>query len=356
MIDVHTIGAGGGTIAWMDGAGLLKVGPQSAGADPGPGCYGLGGQNPTVTDAALTLGYLNPDYFLGGKLRLNKDLARKVLEKASGVLGLNLEATAQGILRVLLAVMEREVRGVFAQLGEDPRDYSLIAFGGGGPLYATSLAREMKIPRVIVPLSPGTFSALGLIVSDIRHDYIRTRLSRLDSMTLESIREIFAEMEKQALAEFSSVGIDTGKISFSRILDLRYSGQGYELGVPLDPRWQDFAAQARQAFDTLHLRKFGHKADRLGVEIVNYHLVAIAATPSFVPQPWKPREQNPRKGERKAFFDDWVTVPVWNRYALPVGFEMEGPAIVEEMDSTTVILKGQRAVVEPYGNLRISET
>jgi N-methylhydantoinase A len=278
------------------------------------------------------------------------------MERVAGSLGLGPELTAQGILRVLLAVMEREVRGVFAQLGEDPRNYSLIAFGGAGPLYATSLAREMKIPRVIVPVSPGTFSALGLIVSDIRHDYVRTRLSPLKETDFPAVQSVFDELEDQALNDFSAVDIGTDQVSFSRILDLRYSGQGYELGVPFNPEWKDLDLQAREAFDDLHLNRFGHKAERLGVEIVNYHLVATIATPSFSPRSWNPREKDPRKGERKAFFSGWVDVPVWDRYALPTGFEMQGPAIVEEMDSTTVILDGQKALVDDYGNLRITES
>ena len=234
MVDIHTLGAGGGSIAWIDPGGALRVGPQSAGADPGPACYGRGGIEATVTDANLVLGRLNPKRFLGGRMELDVGRARTAIaERVAKPLGLGVEECAEGIVRVVNASMIKGIRVVSVAKGYDPRDFCLVAFGGAGPVHSAELAEEMDIPRVLVPVAPGVTSALGLLMTDLRHDFVRTVLLSGDGLTHGELGARFAEMEDEALERMRQEGVEAGDVTLVRLSDIRYAGQGYELEVPV---------------------------------------------------------------------------------------------------------------------------
>jgi N-methylhydantoinase A len=254
MLDIHTVGAGGGSIAFVDGGGLLKVGPRSAGADPGPVCYGRGAVEPTVTDANVVLGTLNPGFLLGGRMQVRHDLAVAAVAGLAGQLGMETMATAQGIVSVVTANMARAIRVISVQRGHDPRDYTLVAFGGAGPLHAARLARELEIGRVLVPVSPGILCAMGLLLTDLRSDFALTRLTSLDEAAEPVLQDAFATLTARAEAWFDSEGIGAADRRIVRTVDMRYAGQNYELPIPL----QDGMAAA---FAAAHRRLYGFAAD-----------------------------------------------------------------------------------------------
>lgn len=361
-LDLVEIGSGGGSIAWIDPSGMLKVGPQSAGAEPGPACYGTGGQAPTVTDADLALGWLNPDYFLGGKFRLDAMAAsRAIAQNVAQPLGLELIEAANGIVKIVNSQMVEALRLVTVSRGEDPREYVMVAFGGAGPLHAAQLAQELRIPRVLVPPSPGLASAMGLLVSDLKRHYVQTRFADLEEVTASEVQERFETMEAAAKREFEAQGIPADSIQHERALDLRYSIQKYELPVPVarktlsdtdKPEW-------RRLFDELHEKQYGSRAHDQRVEIVNYRLTTRVVFPRPVVQERSHGGEDPRaalKDRRKAYFDRWLDCPIYDRGRLLCGNLLHGPAIVEQMDSTIVVHPGQKAVVDRFGNLIIELT
>ncbi|HEY7554590.1 MAG TPA: hydantoinase/oxoprolinase family protein [Candidatus Binatia bacterium] len=358
-LDLVEIGAGGGSIAWIDKGGLLKVGPQSAGAVPGPACYPNGGSLPTVTDADVALGWLNPNFFVGGKFPLNGAAAAKAIStQVAGPLKLETIEAANGIIKIVSSGMVEALRLVTVSRGEDPREYVLVAFGGAGPVHATLLAQELKIPRVLVPASPGVHSAMGLLVSDLKRDYIQTHFAALESVDVAEVQCRFDEMEAVARQEFESQGVAPELIVHERAIDLRYSIQKYELPVAvsagdLNP---DSKARWRAAFDEAHEKHFGSRAEDQSVEIVNYRLT----TKVIVPKPVT--HAAPSAGEncdgaitarRRAYFDGWYECPIYDRRRLRPGNRMRGPAIVEQMDSTTLVHPGQRAEIDRFGNIVI---
>lgn len=275
MIDIHTVSAGGGTIARLDPAlGVLEVGPDSAGAAPGPVCYDLGGQNITVTDADLLVGLLNPGALLGGGMRLNKERALRVMsEKIAAPLGLSPEEAADGIIRIINVKMEEAIKAVSTMRGFDLRDFTLVAFGGAGPVHAGRVAQDLGIPRVLVPQYPGITSAMGLLMTDVKHDYVRSRLGRLEEMAADQAPLVFDGLEASAKADLAAEGFSEDVIRLERFLDLRYEGQGYELTiqVPMTPLTADSFSSIRKEFDTAHRQQFGHEAPEQRVEIVSYH-------------------------------------------------------------------------------------
>ena len=282
MVDIHTLGAGGGSVAWIDPGGAMRVGPQSAGADPGPASYGRGGVEPTVTDANLILGRLNPAGFLGGGMSLDVELARKAEHDRLAVpLGLSVEETAEGIVRVVNAGMLKGIRVVSVTKGYDPREFTLIAFGGAGPLHASELAAELKIPRVLVPVAPGVTSALGLLMADLRHDYVRTVLSRGDQLQPGNLTSLYAEMETEAQSEMLREGVALGKVAILRTADIRYAGQGYELEVPVSGGALTKASLADvvDLFHQAHTRVYGHASPDSPIEAVNLRVTALAKMP-----------------------------------------------------------------------------
>jgi len=362
MLDITTIGAGGGSIAWADEGGRLKVGPQSAGADPGPACYGRGGTQPTVTDANLVLGYLGTDAFLGGRMRLDRAAAEAAIDRLAAELGLSRLETAHGIFRIANANMLRAIRLVSVERGLDPRRFALLAFGGAGPVHAAALAAELDIPRVIVPRNPGNFSAFGLLVADLSRDAVRTQLTPLRPEALDGIRQVYVDLEAQLTEQFVADDFDPGQVVFRRSVDARYVGQAYEVNVtvPVGLLAPSDVGALEEAFHAAHAERYGHSAPGEPVELVNFRAIATVPTakPAF------PRLERTgsdgaaaRIGERPAWFDgsgDPVLTPVLDRDQLDAGVVLTGPAIIEEPGATTVLLPGQRAEVDDLGNIVIA--
>ncbi|MGE5218735.1 MAG: hydantoinase/oxoprolinase family protein [Chloroflexota bacterium] len=358
-IDLVEIGAGGGSIAWIDKSGLLKVGPQSAGADPGPACYPNGGALPTVTDADVALGWLNPEFFVGGKFHLDaKAAARAISTHIAEPLKLDPIEAADGIIKIVSSEMVEALRLVTVSRGEDPREYVLVAFGGAGPVHAALLAQELKIPRVLVPASPGVHSAMGLLVSDLKRDYVQTHFAELESADVGQIQRRFEALEAVAQREFESQGVSAAQIVHERAIDLRYSIQKYELPVPVarGPLPEDSKAGWRKIFDEVHEKHFGSRAEDQKVEIVNFRLTTkvILPKPAVAEAPTSGANADRAiKTRRQAYFDGWRETPIYAREKLIAGDRFKGPAIIEQMDSTTVIHPGQAAHVDGFGNIII---
>jgi N-methylhydantoinase A len=361
MLDIHTVGAGGGSIAFVDSGGLLKVGPRSAGADPGPVCYGRGATEPTVTDANVVLGTLNPAFLLGGRMAVRRDLALAAIAGLAETLGLGVEQTAQGIISVVTANMARAIRVISVQRGYDPRDYTLVAFGGAGPLHAARLAAELEIGRVLVPVSPGILCAMGLLLTDPRTDFALTRLTLLDDAARPVLADAFATLEARAQAWFESEGIAEADRRIVRTVDMRYAGQNYELPIALPAYGTATAGEPlavlAAGFAAAHRRQYGFTADDEPVQLVTFRLEASAVVPKarFTPSPDAGPDPSPALiGHRSVWLADAggaADTPVYDRTRLRPGNRLSGPAIVEQMDATTVILPGWTGFIEPYGNL-----
>ena len=360
MLMINTIGAGGGTMARADSGGGLRVGPESAGADPGPVCYGKGGQDPTVTDANLVLGLLNPDGMLGGRVRLDREGALRAMTELGGKLGLDPLRTSEGIVQVINAKMEEGVRTISTELGYDLRDFALVAFGGAGPVPAGRLAADLGIATVIVPPSPGVTSALGLLMAEPRRDYVRSRLRLLSALRAEELASLFAQLRAEAEREFGSEGFAANALRLEYAIDIRYLGQGYELTVPVEngsPSTQADVDAVRAAFDDQHHRMFGHAAADEQAEAVNYRVRATASAPRPAAKPRAHASgsvDEARTGERAVCFDaaeGMAPCPIYDRARLGPGHRIEGPAIIEQLDSTTVVYPRQTATVDDYMNL-----
>ncbi|HVQ74732.1 MAG TPA: hydantoinase/oxoprolinase family protein [Candidatus Binatia bacterium] len=357
QIDMHTVGAGGGSIAWADIDGSLQVGPRSAGADPGPAAYGLGGTEPTVTDANVVLGRVGTSRRLGGSIALDAPRAREAVAALGDRLGgiLAEEALAEGIVRIAVARMTSAIREISIQRGYDPRDFTLIAFGGAGPMHALALAEEIGIPRVLVPRHPGNFSALGLLASDIKHDDVRTRIGPLRERA-SVLETLFAEMEDGARRQLEREGFAPGRQRMRRSLDLRYRGQAFELNVGVDGAPAGDAVEA--AFHQQHRATYGHANAGAVVELVNARLSAygVVDKPAAAPPRSEAASLDAALAERRTVWFDGVRhdCPVWDREQLPGGAAFPGPAIVEEFGATTVILPGWSAALDEQGNLRLA--
>jgi N-methylhydantoinase A len=342
MVDVHSVSAGGGSIAWVDAGGALRVGPRSAGADPGPAAYGRGGTEPTVTDANLVLGYLPDGAALGGAIRLDRARAEAALRRVGERLGLDVEETARGILRVADAEMLRALRVISVERGLDPRELTLVAFGGAGGLHACALAEELGIGRILVPLAAGVLSALGLAIADIRRDQVRPFLTGLEAADPAGVEACFAALEAKARGQFA----DDAPLGLDRLADARYQGQSFELTVPAG----DLSGLAGR-FHAEHERRYGHRMEDEAVELVNLRLVATVPTakPDLRAQPAR-RDAAPAR--RRACLDDgWQDIDVYDRAALGPGSELQGPAVVEFAESTLLALPGWRVRVDEIGTL-----
>jgi N-methylhydantoinase A len=349
MVAVESIGAGGGSIAYVDGAGALKVGPRSAGAVPGPACYGQG-MEPTVTDANLVLGYLNPDRVYGGTIRLDRSRAETVLTALGKRLGLSLLEIAHGIFEVANANMLRALRLVSVQRGYDLRDFTLIAYGGAGPMHASALARQASIRRVVVPAHSGAFSALGCLVSPLRYDAVQTYRARLDTWEKKPAEDRFRDLEDRCLAPLLDEGVKADRVSILRSVDLRYTGQNYEIEVP----WREGAVGLRTAFEKRHRQLYGYASGE-SVECVNVRVVARVDDSMARFASVKPVAGNPRDGEQRAYFAETGAVSLrrYHRARLVPGKGVRGPALIEDEWSTTLIRPGQRCVADRLGNLVI---
>lgn len=364
-LDLTTISAGGGSIAWVDGGGLLAVGPRSAGADPGPICYNKGGKDPTVTDADLVCGFLNPNYFLGGTQTLDSNAALNSLESKIGKpLGMTSIEAAVGIRRIVDMRMADEVRIFGAKRGVDAQEFTLLPFGGAGAVHAAPVAEELGMERILVPARPGAFSALGLLCTDVVHDYIRSELRPLAQVSPKHAEKIFCELQERGGLELENEGMKRSEASYLREFDMRYTGQGYELRVSLDgiktTSGLDEAgmAEARDRFDRIHARIHGHAAKEKPVEIVSYRVRVRVKVPKYKPVPENETieataPQIAEKGIRDVWFtsDNTTKTKIWDRSKLPPGTVLMGPAIVEQIDSTTVIPSGWLGRVDTLMNL-----
>jgi len=362
MLKVRTLGAGGGTIAAIGKDGLVKVGPRSAGADPGPACYGKGGTEPTVTDANLVLGVLSGDTVLAGKLRLDVEAARRALLASIGApLGLDAVGAAVGILRIVNTQMAVDLRLALQEQGQDPRKFALIAFGGAGPLHAAALARSVGIPRVLVPPYPGINCAMGMLQTAVRHSYLRSEVGVLSRFPVERMKILFAALEAEALAEAAEEGFAPADIRLTRLVDLRYPHQGYTLGVECPARLEDDRDKAalKRGFDDLHARVYGQSAPREDAEIVTFRLQAEIDVPRLELKQLVQGNGLPPcpKGERPVYdleTGGFVAAQIYDRAALAAGDRIAGPAVIEQFDATTLVLAGDRATVDPHGILIIN--
>jgi N-methylhydantoinase A len=346
MLDIHTVGAGGGSIARFDAAGALRVGPESAGADPGPICYGRG-TLPTVTDANVLLGRLRPENFLGGDFRLDAERTRALTRDwlREHACEWSLEQFAEGVLRVVNANMEKAIRAVSIERGYDPREFTLVAFGGAGALHACELARSLQIPRVLVPQSPGALSAYGILVSDVVKEFSRTVM-----LTRERIAEVetaAAELQRAAGEAFADEGWDAKHVALTTSLDLRYRGQGFELNVPYAGELESAIA----SFHAQHKRAYGYADEGRAVEIVNVRVRAVL--PTEMPElKWSgAREDGLREPASVYFEGEWRAAAVVARSSLRERERVAGPAVITEYSATTVVPPGVSAVVDEVGNL-----
>jgi N-methylhydantoinase A len=348
MLDIHTAGAGGGSIARFDAGGMLRVGPESAGAEPGPICFGRG-TLPTVTDANLLLGRLDEASFLGGSVRLDRQRTEQMMREQKCSLA-TVEEFAAGILRVVETQMEKAIRVISIERGHDPRQFTLVAFGGGGPLHACSLARALRIPRVLVPAMPGALSAVGILLADVVRDYSRTVM--LPGDAIATVGDIFAELERRGVADFAAEGLQGVAL---RSVDVRYRRQGYELNVPYDA---ELPASAVDAFHRLHQQRYGFCDAGRPVEIVNLRLRMISSS-----EPYAPPQRGSISGDgnaagyatRDAYFDGkFIPTRLYRRDGLTSRDRIHGPAMITEYTSATVLPPDARAEVDAYGNLVIT--
>ena len=367
MIDIHTIGAGGGSIAYADSGGGFRVGPRSAGAAPGPAAYGRGGQQPTVTDANVVLGRLNSSYFLGGEMPLDEDASHKVIATLASALSLDTAATAEGILTIVTANMANAIRSRTVQKGIDPRDFSLVAFGGAGPLHAVDVALALDMSEVIIPPYPGITSAVGLLTTDLRYDTIRTEFQVSENMDLARLNDDLADMEKELTTQFLADGLDHADISFLRSGDLRYVGQGYELrvNIPSGLLDEERTAEVFNQFHEQHRAEYGHDFPDSPIEIVNARVTGIGQMPKIGrPQVNSGQAKNtdsitsaPCMFRANGSLESFDTA-FYQRELLPIEEPIEGPAIILQRDSTTVVPPGNTFTADAANNIiiRIGET
>jgi N-methylhydantoinase A len=341
---------------------LLHVGPRSAGAVPGPACYGRGGTLPTIADANLLLGRLNPDYFLGGEIPLDAEASRLAVENhCAHHLGLDSTSTSMGILDIANATMADAIRLISVQRGHDPRDFCLIATGGAGPMHANHLALEIGIPAIIIPPSPGVASALGMLTSDIRHDYCLTHLQELESADLSEMNSIFGQLRERGTKSLNDDGIKVNAQQFGRYVDMRYVGQSWKLRIPITDRdlQRIDLRGVKRSFDVQHNRAYGYSCPDEPAEVVNVGVLAIGDLPRLHLKTVGQGSKSPgeaKKGERPVYFQEegkFIQTPVFNRYLLRAKNFINGPAIIEEMDSTTVIHPDSVAEVIQFGILVI---
>lgn len=360
-IDINSVGAGGGSIAWVDSGGALQVGPASAGAYPGPACYGRGGKQPTVTDANIVLGRLNPNFILGGEMKIDFEAARRAIyDNVARPLKLSLEQSADGIVRVVNATMVRGIRRVSVEKGYDPRDFTLYAFGGGGPVHAAMLATELSIPTVLVPPGAGVGSAMGCIVADFRHEYTQTCIAKLSELPLEQVQELFNQLEGKALTQMKAEGLPPDGTVLIRSLDMRYAGQGYELEVtvPSGRITSDTALRTETNFRALYRKTYGYEPDD-PTQVVTFRVVAVGNLPALeLPVQHRSADGDGSravKGARPVYFGDgFQETTIFDGHKLQPGDKVQGPAIIEVRESTTVVLPGQQAVKGGLGEVVIA--
>lgn len=359
MIDIHAVGAGGGSIAWIDSGGVLKVGPHSAGAEPGPVSYGLGGEEPTVTDANILLRRLNPKEILGGKMKVDSAGAHQAVDnKLAKPLNMENNEVAQGIIKVINSNIMRAVRVVSVERGHNPRDFTLVAYGGAGPLHAVDVARELGMKTVLIPESPGILCALGLLVADLKMDYVQTKIMMADSTNLNDIQLELKKLDSKADKWFEKENIEESHRIVNRSLNMRYKGQNYELSVQLIGELEN-EAQLNQIIDRFHKtheKRYGYANYKEEVQIVNFRTVVSAEKKKVSLKKYK-TDSEPGKGiveKRNVYFeecDGYVETNVYDRNLIGVGEEIQGPCIIEQLDSTVVVPPNVTAQMDEYRNI-----
>ena len=359
-VELLEVGAGGGSIARVDELGLVKVGPDSAGAEPGPACYGRGGIEPTVTDAALVLGYLDAGFFLGGAMSLDMAAARRAIERVAGRIGADTVRAAWGIHDIVCEQMASAARIHVAEKGRDPRRYALLATGGAAPGHACRVAAKLGLRRVICPPSAGVASTFGLLVAPPKVDLVSSYVARLDELDLPRVEKLYESMAADALAQLAAVGVAADQVVFERRADMRYVGQGFEIVVPLPsgPFGAGEGGALRAAFEAAYVDAYARLIPGAPVEALTWRLTALGPAPraAFLTAANATQAGDARKGERGAWFpefEEFRPVPVYDRYRLASGTTIAGPAIVEERESTVVVVPGSTARVDPYGSLVI---
>lgn len=357
MLDIHVIGAGGGSIARIDDAGALKVGPESAGAEPGPVAYGRGGEEPTITDANLVLGRLDPEALLAGRMRIDAEAAREAIRRrVAEPLGLTVEAAAEGIVRIAIANMARAIRSVSTERGHDLGRFALFAYGGAGPLHAAELARDCGMPRVVVPVEPGTMCARGILLSDLVFDFVRSAVVEADEAAWEAARGAFEGMAAEGARLLERDGVEPADRRWRRMVEARYKGQNHEVRIDFDALGAPTLAAFVRAFEGRHREEYGYDVPGRAVEIVNCRLQAVGRVPKAADVVLEAggSVNAARRGERPVWFrstGDYVATPVYDRSALPPACTIEGPAVIEEMSATTLLHPGQTASVDAVGNI-----
>jgi N-methylhydantoinase A len=346
-IDIAEVGAGGGSMVRLDAGGGLTVGPESAGAVPGPACYALGGESPTVTDANVLLGFVNPEALAGGTLPICRDLAERAMRATVATpLGVSLDEAAWGVHRVADAAMARALRAVSTERGRDPRDFAILAFGGNGPVHAATLARLLEVKRILVPPAPGVFSALGMLFPEVEHHYVRTFKQKLGELVQAEVEATYCEIEAEGSRSLGEEGFAAAHRSFERLIDLRYVGANAELTLPFPPG-VDVASELRASFDVAHEAQYGYRSDEEEVELMNLRLIARGLDENArIPERLDfQADSGPRSASRKVYFGPeigWVAADIISRAELHADWR-QGPLLVEEYDSTTVVPPDGRA-------------
>ncbi|MFC4273607.1 hydantoinase/oxoprolinase family protein [Achromobacter aloeverae] len=357
MIDIHVVGAGGGSIARLDDVGALKVGPESAGAIPGPVAFGKGGRLPTLTDANIVLGRLNPRALLDGRMEVDREAAAAVIDELiARPIGVSVAEAAHGILRIATANMSRAIRTVSTEHGHDPADFTLFAFGGAGPLHAAEVARECGIGEVLVPHEPGTMCARGILLADVTRDFVRTQLAPLNEESWERLQAVLDKMRQEGDAWLEQERVPQAQRQFHFHVDSRYRGQTHDIRVALQPGGDRTLAGFVDAFHRAHKAQHGHDHPGRPIEIVNCRLQAVGLVAKGGATAWTPAGTAPVWHERDVYFGQeagWTSTRVYHRESLGCGVELAGPVIIEEMSSTTVVLPGQLAAIDRAGNIRI---
>ena len=357
MLDIHTVGAGGGSIGWVDPGGALRVGPTSAGADPGPACYGRGGEEPTVTDANLVLGRLSHGTLLGGGMEVDVEASRRVInDKLAGPLKLSIAAAAEGMIRVVVATMTAAIRKLTVERGYDPRTFTLCPFGGAGPLHGAEIAREMNVDRVLIPLAPGVTSAVGLLMSQLREDNVRTQVALLSKSSPDQILNVIDELENAARMQLAFAAADY-KLRTTIQLGMRYLGQGFDIAVEI-PAGKPNLDAVGAAFHAAHERMYGFSRDDQPVELVNIWVsvevnLGVASLPEVAAAE---TAAEPVSRREVVYYGQHIVTPVYRREDLGAGSVIAGPAIVEQLDSTTVVWPEQRGTVDRHGQLLLGAT
>lgn len=353
MVDIHSVGAGGGSIAWIDSLGLLRVGPQSAGADPGPACYRRGGVEPTVTDADVVLGYIPTDYFLGGEIELDGALAREAMGKVAGPLGMGEVQAAEAIYRTVNAFMADQITEISTKRGLDIRDFALVVGGGAGPVHGASIAEVLGIPTVVIPRYSALYSAYGMFAMDIGREYVRSYIVRAPEAELDRIRELYEQMQRQAVEELAASNVQAGQVQFRRTVDMRYVGQFHEVEVPLPevPSSREDIERVVQAFHARHRQMYSFDLPFRTAEFMFFRLKATVAGPERRMASIEAGGTDPSgalKRVRPCYFGGrWIQTPCYDGDRLKAGNVIEGPAIVEERTTTVVIPEHFQCTVDP---------